>query len=196
MDALDRYLSQLKELRDGMPGDIPAFSDKDGRTSARMLFLFQDPGRSGAAKSGVVDRDNDDPSAKAFREANEGVLDRRETVCWNAIPLAKQGTFAEEKQLVREWGLVPRLLDALPEVRVVVLCGNVARDLTVDVYAHGADRGRDLLVLHGPHPSSRGLQADRDHRFSREQRKRWLRRVVEQARDHVAGRPGGRDLVT
>ena len=57
----------------------------------------------------------------------------------------------------------------------------------MDIYDYGAERERDLLVLHGPHPSNRGLQADRDHRFSREQRKTWLRRVVEQARDHIAG---------
>lgn len=169
MDALDEYLAWLREQRGVMSGDVPRFSDKDGRTAARVLFLFQDPGNSGAARSGVVDRCNDGPSAKAFRKANKGVLDREETVSWNAIPWAMQGTVADEKRLVREWRLIPRLLDALPEVRVV-LFGNVARDFTVDVYAYGADANRGLLVLHGPHPSSRGLQADRELRFSREQR--------------------------
>ena len=121
MDALDEYLKELRELREDMPGDIPRFSDKDGGLAAQVLFLFQDPGKSGAEKSGVVDRCNDDPSAAAFREANRGVLDREKTVSWNAIPWAMRGTVASEKRLVREWGLIPRLLDALPEARVVVL---------------------------------------------------------------------------
>lgn len=69
---------------------------------------------------------------------------------------------------------------------MVVLCGRVAHNLTIDLYDYGADRNRDLLVLHGPHPSRRGLKAING--FSREQRKRWLRRVIEQARDHVAER--------
>src|ERR687890_1430069 len=109
MDKLDEYLSDLEVLRQGMKGDIPRFSEKDGRTEAKVLFLFQDPGRSGAAASGVVDRDNDDHTAKAFREASEGVLDRGMTVSWNAIPWARQGTFTKEIRLVRRWGLVPLL---------------------------------------------------------------------------------------
>ena len=82
--------------------------------------------------------------------------------------------------------MVPLLLDALPKVSAVILCGNVAHRLTIDVYDHGAESGRDTLVLHGPHPSRLGLKGDAW--FSREQRKRWLRKVIEQARDHVASR--------
>lgn len=186
MDALDEYLADLRDRRRGKTGDIPRFSDKDGRTKAKALFLFEDPGKSGAAKSGVVDRDNDDPSAEAFRAASEGVLDCEKTVSWNTIPWARQGTPASEINLVREWKLVARLLDALPKVKVVILCGNVAHRLTIDVYDYGADKNRDLLVLHGPHPSRRGLKSTNG--FSREQRKRWLRRVIEQARDHIARR--------
>jgi hypothetical protein len=120
MDALVEYLAGLRDLRRDMPGDIPRFSDKDGRTKAKVLFLFEDPGKSGAAESGEVDRDNDDPSAKAFTEANKGVLNRETTVSWNTIPWARQEKVAQEISLVREWKLVPKLLDALPDVRVVV----------------------------------------------------------------------------
>ncbi len=71
----------------------------------------------------------------------------------------------------------------------MVLCGNVAHRLTIDVYDFGAARDHDLLVLHGPHPSRLGLKSG--SRFSRGQRKRWLRKVMEQARDHAAVRDGG-----
>lgn len=189
MDALDEYLKEVRKLRGGMPGDIPRFSDKDGKTAAQALFLFQDPGRSGAAESGVVDRDNDDPSAEAFREASRGLLERERTVSWNAIPWARQGTFSSEIGLVRQWRLITSLLNALPEVRVVALCGNVAHTLTIDIYDFSAESNRDLLVLHGPHPSRLGLKGDKW--FSREQRKRWLRTVVTQARDHITGHSGG-----
>lgn len=128
MDALEKYRGKLRELPDDRHSTIPWFSDKDGRTAAQALFLFQDPGKSGAAKSGVADRDNEDPSAKAFREASEGILEREKTVSWNAIPWAIQGKVGYERWLVREWQVIPLLLDALPKVTVVVLCGNVARD--------------------------------------------------------------------
>jgi hypothetical protein len=170
-----------------MEGDIPTFSVKDGRTKAKVLFMFQDPGKSGAADSGVVDRDNNDPSAKTFKDLNDEVgLPREDTVSWNTIPWAMQKTFPKELARVREWRLIPKLLDALPEVKVVVLCGtSKAHRLTVDIYAYGDEVGRDLLVLHGPHPSNLGLGAREG--FTREQRKRWLQKVIEQARDHTAG---------
>jgi hypothetical protein len=66
MDKLDEYLNDLRKLRRGRTGDIPTFSIKDGGTKGKVLFLFQDPGNSGAADSGVVDRDNKDESAKLF----------------------------------------------------------------------------------------------------------------------------------
>lgn len=181
-------MQELGQLAGGRADSVPRFCDRDGRTAAEVLFLLQDPGRSGATKSGVVCRENDDATARAFREANDGVLNREKTISWNAIPWAREGTQAEERRLVRELGMVPKLLDALPEVRVVVLLGNVAREFTVDVYDYGAKNERDLLVLHGPHPSSLGLQGDKY--FGREQRKRWLRRVVAQVSDHISQRGG------
>lgn len=187
LDALDLYLEDVKRVHVGKLIDLPEFSRYDGRVEARVLLLFQDPGRSGAAVSGVVDRGNDDPSAKAIRET-EDVLPRETTVSWNAIPWAQRGTVSEELMEVRRWELVPRLLDALPEARVAILCGGVAHMLTVDVYEYAHRSGRDILVLHGPHPSNRGLN---DRWFGRGARKRWLRKVMEQAHDHVSPRGDG-----
>lgn len=184
MDALDRYLETVrKRLRAERPDAVlPDFSRDDTRTGARVLLMFQDPGHSGAAKTGETSRNNPDPSAAAIRQT-EDVLPPELAVSWNAIPWAQQKPVGEELTLVREWGLIPELLDALPRVRAVVLCGGVAHRLTVDFheYAHNSEE-RDLLVLHGPHPSTRGLN---DRWFGRGARKRWLRRVVKQARDHA-----------
>ena len=185
MDKLDEYLEEVRKLRSGMEDDIPVFDDEDGRTDARVLFLFQDPGKSGAAKSRRVSRTNEDPSARTFKKLNEDVsLNPKLTVSWNTIPWAMRDTFPQELARVREWNLIPKLLDALPKVEVVVLCGtSKAHRVTVDVYAYADERRRDLMVLHGPHPSNRGLAA-RDG-FTRKQRTGWLRKVIEQARVQI-----------
>ena len=181
MDALDEYRQYVMKMRDGEPGGLPEFSREDGRAAARVLLLFQDPGRSGAETTGVVDRDNPDPSAAVVRET-EDILPREMTVSWNAIPWAQQGTVAEELELVRRWELVPKLLDVLPRVCAVVLCGAVAHRLTLDLHEYAASSRQNLLVLQGPHPSTRGLN---DRWFGRGARKRWLRRVMKQAHDHA-----------
>lgn len=183
MDALDEYRDYVLKVWAGEEGALPTFSTKDGRTAARVLLMFQDPGHSGAATTGEADRNNPDPSAAAVRDT-EAVLPRELTVSWNAIPWAQQKPVGEELRRVREWNLVPKLLDALPEVCVVVLCGGVAHRLTVDFheYARSTEPERNLLVLHGPHPSTRGLN---DRWFGRGARKRWLLRVMEQAHDHA-----------
>jgi hypothetical protein len=183
MDKFGEYLEEVRKLRSGMEDDIPVFDDEDDRTDARVLFLFQDPGKSGAAKSWRVSRANEDPSALTFKKLNEDMgLNPKLTVSWNTIPWTMRDTFPQELARVREWDLIPKLLDALP--KVVVLCGtSKAHRVTVEVYAYADEKGRDLMVLHAPHPSNRGLAA-RDG-FTRAQRTGWLRKVIEQAREHI-----------
>ena len=78
MDALDEY---VEDLRLSKCESVPRFSQNDGRTKARVLFLHRDPGKSGASTTGVVDRDNPYITAKNFREANEKAgLDRELTI--------------------------------------------------------------------------------------------------------------------
>ncbi len=189
MDKLDEYLEGVRKLRSGREDEIPVFDNEDGRTDARVLFLFQDPGKSGAERSGRVSRTNDDPSARTFKKLNQDAgLDPKLTVSWNTIPWPICESFSKELTRVRECGLIPNLLDALPKVEVVVLCGtSKAHRITADAYAYADERGRDLMVLHGPHPSNRGLAAREG--FTREQRTRWLRKVIEQARDHIERHP-------
>jgi hypothetical protein len=143
VDKLDRYLEEVRKLRSGRGDDIPVFDDDDGRTDARVLFLFQDPGKSGAERSGRVSRTNEDPSARTFKKLNEDVgLNPKLTVSWNTIPWAMQDSFPKELARVREWNLISKLLDALPKVEVVVLCGtSKAHRVIVDIYAYADERG-------------------------------------------------------
>jgi hypothetical protein len=47
--------------------------------------------------------------------------------------------------------------DAPPDPRMVIPCRNIAHQLTLNACEYTSAEGRDLLVPHGPHPSSRGL---------------------------------------
>jgi uracil-DNA glycosylase len=172
MDALDEY---VEELRRSKGEGVPDFSINDGRTEARVLFLHRDPGNSGASKTGEVDRDNPYITAKNFREANEKAgLDRKLTIAWNAVPWpVEESTFARELERVRSEGWLDKLLALLPQLQVVVLLGEEAHRLTADLYVERPD----LHVLHGPHPSWRGVPTPK--------RRKWLENTVRKARDLV-----------
>jgi hypothetical protein len=170
MDALDEY---VKELRLSKGEGVPDFSINDGRTEAKVLFLHRDPGKSGASKTGRVDRDNPYITAKNFREANEKAgLDRKLTIAWNAVPWpVGESTFARELKRVRSEAWLDKLLVLLEQVNVVVLLGEETHRLTSDLYVECPA----LHVLHGPHPSWRGVLTP--------ERRKWLENAVRKARD-------------
>jgi uracil-DNA glycosylase len=70
-------------------------------------------------------------------------------------------------------GWLGKLLALLPQLQVVVLLGDVAHRLTADLYVERPD----LHVLHGPHPSWRGVPTPK--------RRKWLENAVRKARDLV-----------
>jgi hypothetical protein len=70
-------------------------------------------------------------------------------------------------------GWLDRLLALLREVRVVVLLGEDAHRLTADLY----EKHPNLHVLHGPHPSWRGVPT--------QERRKWLENTVRKARNLV-----------
>jgi hypothetical protein len=82
-------VNNLRKLRQGRPGDILNFSDKNGRTAAKALLLIQEPTNSGAAASGVVDRDNKYESARLFKALNEELGFDRENGLSRAKPVCK-----------------------------------------------------------------------------------------------------------
>jgi uracil-DNA glycosylase len=175
MDALDRYVEEIRRSKgEGVP--IPAFSRHDGRTEAQVLFLLRDPGASGASESGEIDRGNSRSAARNFRIANDAAgLDRKLTISWNAVPWpVGDRKFTAELDRVRSEGWLDKLLKLLPRLRVVVLLGEDAHELTPDLYTTRPD----LHVLHGPHPSWRGVGTP--------QRREWLEDTVRKAKHLVA----------
>ena len=69
---------------------VPSFDPTEAGTEARILMMFENPGRraDAAQGSGFISADNDDPSAKNMwgflREA--GIDRRRDIVAWNIVP--------------------------------------------------------------------------------------------------------------
>lgn len=82
-------------------------------------------------------------------------------------------TFALELEVARREEWLGKLLRLLPQLRVVVLLGGDAHKLIPDLY----ESYPDLHVLHGPHPSWRGVGTL--------VRRKWLEDTVCKARDLV-----------
>src|SRR5437016_7487658 len=87
--VLTKYAAQLRERR---LGEVPDFDPLDGGVDARVLFLFEKPGRMTAeagkrAGSGFISRNNDDGTAAAmFDFMRQAGIPRKMTVIWNVVP--------------------------------------------------------------------------------------------------------------
>ncbi len=147
---------------------MPWFDPTEAGVDARILLLFENPGRRADAVhgSGFISADNNDPSAEnmwgIFREA--GIDRARDVVNWNIVPwyLGDENRIGNVRTVDIDEAR-PALIDLLsllPQLRAVVLCGRKAQA--------GWDRARiavDVEVLRAPHPSGRWLNAhpeDRD----------------------------------
>jgi hypothetical protein len=149
---------------------------------AERLFPFQDPGKSGAEKSGVVSHTNEDDSAKRMRCILDDLdLDWKRTVSWNSIPWTDRGK--KDLDQVIDEGLVPMLLRCLPNLKVVVLFGcTVAWKLQGEIEDYNKDYDKDLKILWAPHPSNKGIIPKNG--LTREQHILWLWTVVRVAKKY------------
>lgn len=137
---------------------IPRFSTEDGGTDARCLFLFQTP--NAIAGSGQADMNNPDPSARNVKNAiKDAELDRTLTISWNIVPWEHPNPPAATVWEALPW--LGDLLELLPNLRVVVLCGGTAQMATRYLYINYSE----LCIIHAPHPSLRSLgnQERREH---------------------------------
>ena len=163
---LTQFVRRLRQQRGG--DSVPWFDPTEAGVNARILLLFENPGRRADAGlgSGFISADNDDRSAQTmwgiFREA--GIDRRRDVVNWNIVPwyVGDQHKIGKVRtsDLDEARPALVELVSLLPDLRVVVLCGRKAQE--------GWDRARlplDLPLLRVPHPSGRWLNAhpeDRD----------------------------------
>jgi hypothetical protein len=120
---------------------VPWFDPDDAGINARILLLFEAPGRRAtgeagprpdACGSGFISLDNNDENAAAtwriFRDLN---IDRsRDVLLWNIVPwyLGSDRRIRKpsDQELDEARPALVRLLGMLPELRVIVLFGDSA----------------------------------------------------------------------
>lgn len=173
----ERWLtdSALGPLRDYVGGllaggrSVPAFDPDDAGVAARVLFVLEAPGPMSAAGkgSGFISPDNNDQTAANIWHARnaaglvQGALHTNLTPWYLGAASVKPKPVEVAEGAVQLW----HLLDLLPELRVVVLCGEYARR-GWRTYTAGLIDGPGPVVIETHHPSPQGLiQADRRDHF-------------------------------
>jgi uracil-DNA glycosylase len=178
---LSDFVRRLQVDRDA---GVPWFDSTEAGVEARILLLFENPGRraDAAQGSGFISADNDDKSAENmwgfFREA--GIDRRRDVVAWNIVPWylgdeRKIGAVTA-RDIDEARPALLELLSLLPQLRVVVLFGRKAQA--------GWRRARpavDVPVLEAPHPSGRWLNGHPEDRAVIVARLREARQIVDRA---------------
>lgn len=133
-------------------GQTPAeFDEKDGGVFAKVLMLHNFPTKTMTKAT----RDNPDPGAKNVREIHVGVLDRTDTISWNAIPyyFDKRPPVAERRACEPYLEELLRLLDNL---QVVILSGSLAWEKRACVERMKPEIKK---IIETNHPGSQGLYA-------------------------------------
>lgn len=161
---LNDYVDSLRveTLKEGLISSreqIPYCDPCDGGKAALCLFVFEAPGPS-AVKSGLLSRNNDDPSAQNFFELNRDAgLPRSCTTSWNVVPWALQedgrNRNASAAEIRRGGRYLKQVLGLLPELRVVVLSGGSAHGGERFVREHCEEVGRSLNIWKMAHPGDR-----------------------------------------
>ena len=154
MRPLNEYVAGLGK-RPGV--EVPDFDPLDGGVDARVLFLFEKPGRMTVADgggSGFISRDNDDPTAeKTFLFMREAGIPRKLTVTWNVIPWWN-GTRTVKAAELREGAEETRRLTGL---RAVVFVGAKA---SRHARPHLKDTGLAFFSSRHPSPIVRATRPD------------------------------------
>jgi len=145
--------------------DVPLFDPSSGGTNARVLLLLESPGprsATGQRGSGLISMDNDDgTAANGFLGLVESGLPRPLTLNWNIVPwylrAVRTPTPAEIGEAAPYLG---RLLDLLPDLRVVLLLGKAAQA------GWAASGPGGVRTLHAPHPSPQNFNTRPDSRIA------------------------------
>lgn len=138
--------------------NVPYFDPEDGGIYAECLFLLEAPGPR-AVDSGFVSRNNPDCTAANWLDLNEKAgIDRKKTLMWNIVPwyLGENGRIrpAKKADIDAGWKWLLRLLDLLPNLRMVVLVGRKAQRVNKEGRKpYLKDHQPELIVMECFHPS-------------------------------------------
>lgn len=134
--------SLVRDMRAETGGEVPWFDPDSGGIAARTLFLYEAPGarstgptgpRKNAKGSDIISPDNNDDTAEnswlLYRDAH---LPRHLTVVWNIVPwyigTATKIRVPDDDDIAAAQPYLDRLIRLLPDLRVVVVFGDKARD--------------------------------------------------------------------
>lgn len=140
-------------------GFIPYSAPMFGGVRAEVLCVLRDPGPKtrDQSGSGMLCVENDDPTAEMFALCLDAVglaVDR--IITWNAYPWYIN---SEPSAVQLEQGLVPlkRLIDLLPDLKVVVLMGLAAENSWRRFSKRYGNFSRKYATIATRHPSGRGI---------------------------------------
>jgi hypothetical protein len=140
MKKLTAYVERLRNKSDV---EVPDFDPLDGGQKAKVLFLFEKPGRKTSVKnggSGYISRNNDDPTAEAtFDFMQCAGLPRNKTIIWNVIPWWNGTRKIKRGELDAGLKEIEALLALLPKLAAVMMVGKKAA------------KARPYLEKHYPH---------------------------------------------
>lgn len=110
--------------------DVPDIDPNDGGTHAKVLFFLETPGPR--AVNGFVSRDNDDPTARNFKNLCEQVGLRREvTALWNVVPQClstpMQNVNPSRENIRGAIDDTRRFIAEFHDLRAIVFCGKSAK---------------------------------------------------------------------
>ena len=146
-NILEKY---WKDITDRTELSFPRFADEAVHT-APVLAVLQNPGNSGAEKSGVCSLNNDDPTAKRTdRLMSEAGIIREQVIFWN-FNAAYGKPYRNREFWVSEMGV---LVSLLPNLRVLIAFGNEAWQGIRDVRLPARVR-----LIGAPHPSNRSCNS-------------------------------------
>lgn len=148
----------VQEISRTVGGDVPYVDPDCGGVGARVLLLLEAPAGAAAHGSRMLSADNDDgTAANVWTAYQHSGLPRLWGMHWNAVPwyIGVPGKIrAATSQDIsdgRDW--LFRLVDLMPDLRVVLTLGNSARDAVAPTKDQLETRG--LHLLSAKHPSQR-----------------------------------------
>jgi len=152
VERLTKFVHEIRRDR-ALRNEVPFFDPADGGINAECLFVLEAPGPN-AVKSGFVSSNNPDESAKNWLLiSRESGLSRKRTIAWNIVPWylgsGKKIRPAKATDIKEGWPYLLKLLDLLPNLRIIVLVGRKAQKVTSRLQAIRSD----LQILNCPHPS-------------------------------------------
>lgn len=148
----------VEQLAAEHPSGVPYVDPDSGGVTAWVLLLLEAPARAAAHGSRMISADNDDgTAANVWRAYAASGLPRVEAVHWNAVPwyLGSETALAPPtpSDIANGRRALDRLLNLLPDLRVVIAMGSSARTAIEPMRAQLTGRG--LVLLTSDHPSQR-----------------------------------------